>query len=130
MTRTSKRRSSKRPLTVADLRSAVRHLPADLLFPRDQWDRDQKTHWIRWLSNFDPGYPAARVYGAIQCPHLLVYLVWALDIDRDRFGQTLSLFPFDPKKLTRACGSQSRRVRELFPWEEVQARLWAVKSRV
>ena len=110
-------------MTAKALRSLIRRLPPDLLFPLDQWERDQKTHWLRWLSTFEPAYPASRIYGAIQCPHLLAYLVWALDVDRERFGAVLKLFPFDPKNLDRRCGVQCSRVRQVFPWSEVEAKL-------
>ena len=126
-----RRRSGRRsalPLTVSRFRQHVKRLPADRLFPLDQWHRDQKTHWLRWLSTFESAQPAARVYNAIQCPHMLVYLAWALDIDRERLGRAIRMFPFDPKELDRNCGRQCRQVRALFPWPEIEARLSRARS--
>lgn len=122
-------KSRSRPiLSAGALRHRIKSLPPDLLFPLDQYGRDQKTHWLRWLSNFEPSHPASRVYNAIQCPHMLVYLAWALDVDRDRFGRALRVFPFDPKELDKNCGGQSRQVRALFPWEEIEDGLSRIPS--
>ncbi|MEM8542169.1 MAG: hypothetical protein AAGF25_14535 [Pseudomonadota bacterium] len=82
--------------------------------------RDQKHHWVRWLNDYQrPDRPAQRVYNAINCPTMLLWLGEALGVDRERVVSAIHAAENAPANQI----SQTAAIRGLIGWDVIHRKL-------
>lgn len=84
--------------------------------------KDQKHHWVRWLSRYQsPERSARSIYNAINCPPMLFWLAEASGASQDKlvaaFNSAVAAPPNQP--------AQTATIRKVLPFETVVIKLHA-----
>ena len=80
--------------------------------------RDQKHHWTRWLEDYrPPGKSARRIYNAINCPTMLIWLSEGFGIG----GELLERASLAAQAAPPTQPSQTAAIRRLLPWHPLAA---------
>jgi hypothetical protein len=75
--------------------------------------RDQKHHWTRWLKEYQPPDKSARrIYNAINCPTMLLWLSEGFGIERDLLEEAANDASASPPKQP----SQTAAIRRILQW--------------
>ncbi|MEP3895683.1 MAG: hypothetical protein ABJN52_17025 [Litorimonas sp.] len=80
--------------------------------------RDQKHHWTRWLGDYQPPDKSARrIYNAINCPTMLIWLSEGFGIRRGLLERASLAAQVAPPTQP----SQTAAIRRLLPWHPLAA---------
>lgn len=84
--------------------------------------RDQKHHWVRWLSQYQsPERSARAIYNTINCPPMLFWLAEASGAPKDKLVAAFKCAVIAPPNQP----SQTAAIRRVLPFETVVTKLKA-----
>lgn len=83
------------------------------------WYKNQKQHWLEWLSFNWIDNSAKSTYGRIQCPPMLIWLVEAAGVDKKKVKAAISAC----YKAKPIAASQCAAIRKEIPWEVLEIAL-------